>query len=222
MRDETVEELRKQHVENYRKAILENIRNNTNVLVDEDITSLIRKPPLDSMDLIKSKFLDLAKRNKIVLDTLELDKILDAYRENISESLIMVKNIRIEQLSSKVNDVKLERESDVIKVNKKDFTVVNKQIRKFMKEKINESYSDKLLKNVDKIFISGTSDEIKNKVIMEVTKYFNGSYQKQLFEGIDFKILVKDTTLINGTKEQSDRYIFTLKNSRLFNDKLSI
>lgn len=91
-----------------------------------------------------------------------------------------------------------------------------------MKEKINESYSDKLLKNVDKIFISGTSDEIKNKVIMEVTKYFNGSYQKQLFEGIDFKILVKDTTLINGTKEQSDRYIFTLKNSRLFNDKLSI
>jgi len=218
MRDETVEELRKQHVENYRKAILENIRNNTNVLVDEDITSLIRKPPLDSMDLIKSKFLDLAKRNKIVLDTLELDKILDAYRENISESLIMVKNIRIEQLSSKVNDVKLERESDVIKVNKKDFTVVNKQIRKFMKEKINESYSDKLLKNVDKIFISGTSDEIKNKVIMEVTKYFNGSYQKQLFEGIDFKILVKDTTLINGILEQGERYLFTKNNSHLFDE----
>ena len=38
----------------------------------------------------------------------------------------------------------------------------------------------------------------------------------QLLENIDFKILVKDTILINSFKEQSDRYLFTLENSRIF------
>ena len=32
------------------------------------------------------------------------------------------------------------------------------------------------------------------------------------------KILVKDTTLINTVKETTDRYLFTLSNSRLLND----
>ena len=67
----TLEEFKKQHLENYRQAIMEIIRNNTDVLVNEDIMSLLRKPPLDSMDLIKSKYLDLAKKNKVVLDTVK-------------------------------------------------------------------------------------------------------------------------------------------------------
>jgi hypothetical protein len=37
---------------------------------------------------------------------------------------------------------------------------------------------------------------------------------------VDIKILVKDTTLINGVKEQSERYIFTLENSRLYDTDL--
>ena len=39
-----------------------------------------------------------------------------------------------------------------------------------------------------------------------------------MLENIDIKILVKDTTLINGAKEQAERYLFTLNNSRLLND----
>ena len=41
---------------------------------------------------------------------------------------------------------------------------------------------------------------------------------KQLLENIDIKILVKDTTLINSSKEQAERYLFTINNSRLFDD----
>ena len=59
---DTLEEFKKQHFDNYKQAILEIIRNNTDVLVNEDIMSLLRKPPLDSMDSIKSKYLDLAKK----------------------------------------------------------------------------------------------------------------------------------------------------------------
>ena len=52
----------------------------------------------------------------------------------------------------------------------------------------------------------------------DISKYVKGNYQKQLMENFDIKILVKDTTLINGTKEQGERYLFTLNHSHLFQD----
>ena len=73
---------------------------------------------------------------------------------------------------------------------------------------------------MENIFINDTNEDIRSKIVSEVSKYVKGSYQKQLLDNIDFKILVKDTTLINGTKEQSERYLFTLNNSRLLNDNL--
>ena len=62
-----LEKLMQQHVENYKKAVLEIVNNNTNSLIDNDIIFLIKKPPLDSMDQIKTKFLVLAKKEKIIL-----------------------------------------------------------------------------------------------------------------------------------------------------------
>ena len=62
MDEEMKLEFKKQHIETYKNAVCENILNNTNVLVNEDITALLKKPPLDSMDFIKCKFLDLAKK----------------------------------------------------------------------------------------------------------------------------------------------------------------
>ena len=62
-------------------------------------------------------------------------------------------------------------------------------------------------------------DRSMKKIVDDITKFVNGTYQRQLLENSDIKILVKDTTLINGVKEQSERYLFTLENSRLFNEK---
>ena len=64
---EEKEKIKLQHIESYKKAIIETIKNNTNSLIDDDIMSLIKKPPLDSMDQIKSKFLDLAKMEVALL-----------------------------------------------------------------------------------------------------------------------------------------------------------
>ena len=50
-----------------------------------------------------------------------------------------------------------------------------------------------------------------------MTKKFKKILAMLMAENIDFKILVKDTTLINGLKEQAERYVFTKNNSRLFN-----
>ena len=53
-----------------------------------------------------------------------------------------------------------------------------------------------------------------------MAKWINGVYKNELLENVDIKILVKDTTLINSTKEQAERYLFTINNSRLLNDNL--
>lgn len=220
MEDETIKKLKEQHIESYKNAILENIKNNTNVLVDEDIMSLTRKPPLDSMDLIKSKFLDLAKKNKIILNIEQLDIILDAYRIKNEKCFEKIKEIRIDELSNKVKSLEILKDSEVIKINKKDFISVNKEIKKLIKNQLKESFENEVLKKMENIFIKDTNEDIRSKIVSEVSKYVKGSYQKQLLDNIDFKILVKDTTLINGTKEQSERYLFTLNNSRLLNDNL--
>lgn len=214
----TIEELKKNHIKSYKNALIENIKNNTNVLVDEDIMSLLKKPPLDSMDVIKSKFLDLAKKNKIVLNTENLNSIMDKYRDDLIKVCRDLKKIRIDSLNLKVEEFKFEKDSDVFKLTKKDFMLINKELKKTIKEHLNKYLEKDILKKIDCLFLDVVDLDIRKKITSEVTKFVNGSYQRQLLESIDFKVLVKDTILMNGTKEQNERYLFTLNNSRIFSD----
>lgn len=211
-----VQSLKDNHVSNYRKALVETINNNTNALFDEDISSLIKKPPLDSMDLIKSKFLDLAKKNKIVLNADVLTGMVDRYRDKCLDAFDKLKDIRIAELSKIVNNYSLEKDTDVIKINKKDFNLVNKKIKSEMKGIIKLNLSQEIITKIDGLFSENIDPSIVKKITGDVSKYINGNYQRQLLENIDFKILVKDTILINSFKEQSERYLFTLENSRIF------
>lgn len=214
----TIEELKKNHIKSYKNALIENIKNNTNVLVDEDIMSLLKKPPLDSMDVIKSKFLDLAKKNKIVLNTENLNSIMDKYRDDLIKVCGDLKKIRIDSLNLKVEEFKFEKDSDVFKLTKKDFMLINKELKKTIKEHLNKYLEKDILKKIDCLFLDDVNLDVRKKITSEVTKFVNGSYQRQLLESIDFKVLVKDTILMNGTKEQNERYLFTLNNSRIFSD----
>lgn len=213
---DTLEEFRKQHMENYRQAILENIRNNSEVLVNEDIMSLLRKPPLDSMDVIKAKFLDLAKKNQIVLNTEQLDKLIANYRLDMVGCCEIMRKFRISELSDKVVNFCFEKDTDIIKLNKKDFITINKKLKKMIKDQLKLSISGKIVDYVNSVFIDDVNDEKQKKISNEIVKFLNGAYQRQLLENIDIKILVKDTTLINGIKEQGERYLFTIENSRIF------
>ena len=60
--------LKQQHFDSYKRSVTDIIENNTRLLVNEDINSLIKKPPLDSMDKIKNKFLNIAKKNNLDVD----------------------------------------------------------------------------------------------------------------------------------------------------------
>lgn len=213
---DTLEEFKKQHFDNYKQAILEIIRNNTDVLVNEDIMSLLRKPPLDSMDLIKSKYLDLAKKNKVVLDTVKLDELLEGYRKVVIKCCDEVKEIRVKALDNIVKNTKFSKDTDIIKFNKKDFNEINKKVKKAMKDRLQDSVEKKIIKKVDTVFSKDVDDSIKKKISDEVVKFVKGAYQRQLLENVDFKILVKDTTLANSAKEHGERHLFTLTNSRIF------
>ena len=215
MMDEvTVEELKKQHFDSYKATLLTLIENNTNILVNEDIKSLIKKPPLDSMDVLKNKFLDLSKKNKIVLNTDELSKLLDNYRGFLDKVIDEIKEERISILNKKVDTFKY-KDGEVLEFYKKDFISLDKVLKKILKDNMNESY-EKMSKNIVKIFDKGIDLDRKNKIIEEIEKFINKNYQKQILESFDIKVLVKDTILINSINESNERYLFTLNNSKLF------
>ena len=208
-----LKQYREQHNNSYKNAVLENIKNNTYALFNEDIASLIKKPPLDSMDSIKNKFITLFNKNKIVIKTLDLDNLLDEYKSKCLLSFETLIDLRINRLS-KVVDSKEE----IIKINKKDFNNINKDIRKEFKINLIKYYEDIILKNINDIYNKEEEEEIKSNINKEITKYMNKNYLKQIIESIDVKLLVKDTTLINNIKELTERYLFTLNNSRVLND----
>ena len=214
-----LEKLMQQHVENYKKAVLEIFNNNTNSLIDNDIIFLIKKPPLDSMDQIKTKFLALAKKEKIILDTNNLDKMICNFRKDVIHKIETIKKIRIDEITTIINSININEENQVIKITKKELSSINKIIKKNVKQIIDESVQKNILDNICNIFTNDVDNDKKQKISKEIFKFLDkrGIYQKQLLENIDFKILVKDTTLINGLKEQAERYVFTKNNSRLFN-----
>lgn len=218
MEDE-IEKIKLQHFKTYKSAIIETIKNNTNVLTDEDITSLLKKPPLDSMDAIKSRFLTLAKKNKVILNTESLSNLLDEYRANLISCVKKIKKIRKEDLVSKVEIYSDDNTEAIIKLMKKDFNNVNKEITKIIKSTLDDA-SKKFLSKIDSIFKDDIDKNIKSKIVNDITRFVNVTYKKQLLENVDIKILIKDTTLINLVKEQTERHLFTLSNSRLFKDNI--
>ena len=216
---EAVQDFRQQNLNNYKKAVMEVLKNNSKTLVDEDIGSLIKKPPLDSMDVIKCKFLSIAKKYKIVLNTENLDNLINEYREDLLSKIDPMTKDRIKEFKSVVDNFEPKTNTSIIKFSKKDFLIFNKEQKKNLKKNIDDSIDKKIVNNVNNIFTKNTDQSIINNVNSDVDKFLNKTYKKQLLEDIDIKILVKDTTLINSVKEQGERYVFTKSNSYLLDKK---
>ena len=91
---DTMENFKKQHLSNYKNAVIDLVKNNTDALIDNDIISLIKSPPLDSMDVIKSKLLSLAKKEKVILDSSKMNFILNNFRDLVITDFQGLKKIR--------------------------------------------------------------------------------------------------------------------------------
>jgi len=216
MDEEMIQTIRNQHLESYRKAILEIISNNTSVLMN-DISSLFDKPPLDSMDSIRNKLLSGAKKYQIILNTDGLIQLLDAYREEVKKCIPKIETLRIHTLSSKLKHFSFIDDNSIFVLYKKDFSKLNRDIKKILKDQMNSSFEKEFLKKVSMMFQESIEENIQNSMIEDFSKFMKSNFQKQIIESFEIKVLVKDTTLMNSIKEQSDRYLFTINNSRLLN-----
>ena len=208
--------LKKQHILNYKNNALQIILNNNNSLFDEDIMSLFKKPPLESMDLIKNKLISITKKYNIIINTDNYNDIDSKYRERLSELCNKIKKVRLESYNDIVNSFNFDNNNnEVIKLLKKDTIVLDKEIRKEFKTGIVEAMDNSFLEKFDILFVEEPNDKIMDDIIDKFEKFIN-KYLKQLLENIDIKILVKDTILINSIKEEGDKYLYTLNNSHLF------
>ena len=210
-----VEEFKKQHLLTYKNATIEIINNNTKSLVENDILSLVKKPPLDSMDTIRTKLITLAKRENLVLDTTKLDDILDNYREQLSKLYHKLIELRVIPLQQKVENFSPIRNNEVIKIQKKDLESINKKIKSQVKKDTTSAVDLYLLPNLNSIY-NDISSEQSSKIEKDFEKFMKSKYLKQINDNISIKVLVKDRTLLSGIAEQGERYLFTKSNSHLF------
>ena len=217
--EEMLEQFVKSHEENYKNAVIEIIKNNTNSLVDEDIASLIKTPPLVSMDIIKQKLLSLAKKEKIVLDDKNLNSLLSQYREDLLNRLVNLKEIRNKPLIDKIVDFTPERETETIEIDTDSLNSVNKKMKQQLKKDILNCNDTILSNGINTIYKENEDEVIKHNVSENFLKFMNSKYQKQLNETMTVKMIVKDRTLINGVIEQGERYLFTKSNSHIFDNK---
>ncbi len=219
MDENMIEKMKTDHIERYRNALIETVQNNTGAFV-EDVVSFIDKPPLDSMDFVQNIFLSKSRKNNLVINSEELNIIVKAYREELLQCCDMIQMMRIHELTKKIKDFNFDN-YDTFEFYKKDFNELNKNLKKLFKERMVLSFELQLLDKILTVFQGDLSEELQKKIVNEVTKYMKNIYHKQLLENFEIKLLIKDTTLINSVKEQGDRYLFTLKNSRLFQDLVS-
>lgn len=215
---DTLENFKKQHLSNYKNAVIDLVKNNTDALIDNDIISLIKSPPLDSMDVIKSKLLSLAKKEKVILDSSKMNLILNNFRDLVITDFQGLKKIRNDYLVKKIEEFEPVRETEIIKIMKKDLDSINKEIKKTVKMSLNNNINNKLLMEIADIYDDKIDEKVKESITKLFSKYMKTTYIKQLNENISIKILVKDRTLLSLVAEQGERYLFTKANSHIFDE----
>lgn len=215
---DTLENFKKQHLSNYKNAVIDLVKNNTDALIDNDIISLIKSPPLDSMDVIKSKLLSLAKKEKVILDSSKMNLILNNFRDLVITDFQGLKKIRNDYLVKKIEEFEPVRETEIIKIMKKDLDSINKEIKKTVKMSLNNNINNKLLIEIADVYDDQIDEKVKESIMKLFSKYMKTTYIKQLNENISIKILVKDRTLLSLVAEQGERYLFTKANSHIFDE----
>ena len=205
------EDILKQHKEILMTAGVELATNNTNSLIEDDIINGVIEPPLEAMDVIKQRILNIAKDNKLVINSDKFNEVLTEYKNELKQEFINIFKKRITLIADNFSKFDDNKPLDLVKNLKKELVKFNKESKKEYKEVLIKLVKEKIINNLD-LFVSDNNISF-NK---EVTKFLQNFYIKQILETIDMKILVKDTILLNSLKEQIERFVFTKENSHLF------
>ena len=205
------EDILKQHKQILMTAGLELATNNTNSLIEDDIINGVIEVPLEAMDTVKQRVLNIAKHNNLILNSDKFNEVLISYKEELKKQFRNIFKKRIKLIEDNYSKFDDDKPMDLVKNLKKDLVKFNKEAKKEEKQVLTSLVKEKLVSNLD-LIVKDDNTTFKK----DATKFLQTTYVKQILETVDMKILVKDTILLNSLKEQIERFVFTMENSHLF------
>ena len=205
------EDILKQHKQILMTAGLELATNNTNSLIEDDIINGVIEVPLEAMDTLKQRVLNIAKYNNLILNSDKFSEVLTNYKNDLKKELRNIFKRRIDIIKENYSKMDDDKPLELVKNLKKDLVKFNKDAKKEEKQVLTVLVKENLVSNLD-LIVKDSNSTFKK----DATKFLQTIYVKQILETIDMKILVKDTILLNSLKEQIERFVFTKENSHLF------
>ena len=205
------EDILKQHKEILMTAGVELATNNTNSLIEDDIINGVIEVPLEAMDTLKQRVLNIAKYNNLILNSDKFSEVLTNYKNDLKKELRNIFKRRIDIIKENYSKMDDDKPLELVKNLKKDLVKFSKDAKKEEKQVLTVLVKENLVSNLD-LIVKDSNSTFKK----DATKFLQTIYVKQILETIDMKILVKDTILLNSLKEQIERFVFTKENSHLF------
>ena len=205
------EDILKQHKQILMTAGLELATNNTNSLIEDDIINGVIEVPLEAMDTVKQRVLNIAKHNNLILNSDKFNEVLISYKEELKKEFRNIFKKRIKLIEDNYSKFDDDKPMDLVKNLKKELVKFNKEAKKEEKQILTSLVKEKIISNLD-LIVKDDNTTFKK----DATKFLQTTYVKQILETVDMKILVKDTILLNSLKEQIERFVFTMENSHLF------
>lgn len=205
------EDILKQHKQILMTAGLELATNNTNSLIEDDIINGVIEVPLEAMDTVKQRVLNIAKHNNLILNSDKFNEVLISYKDDLKKEFRNIFKKRIKLIEDNYSKFDDDKPMDLVKNLKKDLVKFNKEAKKEEKQVLTSLVKEKIISNLD-LIVKDDNTTFKK----DATKFLQTTYVKQILETVDMKILVKDTILLNSLKEQIERFVFTMENSHLF------
>ena len=205
------EDILKQHKQILMTAGLELATNNTNSLIEDDIINGVIEVPLEAMDTVKQRVLNIAKNNSLVLDSDKFNEVLISYKDDLKKEFRNIFKRRIDIIKDNYSNMNDDKPLELVKNLKKELVKFNKETKKEEKQVLMKLGKINLVNNLD-LIVKNDNATFKK----DATKFLQTTYVKQILETVDMKILVKDTILLNSLKEQIERFVFTMENSHLF------
>ncbi len=205
------EDILKQHKQILMTAGLELATNNTNSLIEDDIINGVIEVPLEAMDTVKQRVLNIAKHNNLILNSDMFNEVLISYKEELKKKFRNIFKKRIKLIEDNYSKFDDDKPMDLVKNLKKELVKFNKEAKKEAKQVLTSLVKEKIISNLD-LIVKDDNTTFKK----DATKFLQTIYVKQILETVDMKILVKDTILLNSLKEQVERFVFTKENSHLF------
>lgn len=210
------EKYQKQHLKNYHDALVDTIHDNTRKLIEEDLIPLFKKPPLDSMDVLKIKILSNAKDAGVILSIQTLDTMIEHYRTQMITYICDVGSLRENKIEKSVNQKFIEKKEkeELLSTDFSDFKEEAKiKFGENFISYIKENFVPNLNELLDK---TKNMDEVANDLFITNTcDYLNNRYTENLLQTLDNKITLKDNILVNRLNEHRSRFEFTNEHSRL-------